>query len=247
MNRFIEKPNLPSSRVSSLVIGERYNDILSERLNALGISVLWMPDMEKLPPPVRGHADLSLLHLGGERFLAAMELPGDFLSRLVELGAKVEQCDLRQDCKYPDDCRLNVAVIGNHVILNPKTAAFVPPAGMIPIRVKQGYARCSVCIIDEISFITSDAGIFRAAVNSGMDPLLISSGNIVLEGYDTGFIGGCAFKLSQNEIAFSGDLRYHPDGERILKFLSQKSIAPVFLTDGPLLDIGGAVLVCEEF
>ena len=246
MNRFIETPNLPSTRVTTLIAGKRYKALLSDRLAALGISALWMPDVEKLPPPVRGHTDLSVLHVGGNRFLAAGELPGSFTASLAALGARVGQCTLPLGNTYPDDCRLNAAVFAEHVILNPGISAFVPPSNMTPVKVKQGYARCSVCIVDGRSFITSDAGICRAAARAGMDVLLISEGNISLEGYNTGFIGGCAFKLSQDRIAFTGALRHHPDGERIFEFLTQKRVEPIFLSDGPLLDIGGAVLVLEE-
>ena len=246
MNRFIETPNLPCGRVTTLIAGKRYKTLLSDRLTALGISVLWMPDLEKLPPPVRGHADLSVLHVGGNRFLAAGELPESFTSGLASLGATVGQCALPLGNTYPDDCRLNAAVFTEHVILNPGVSAFVPPSNMTTVRVRQGYARCSVCIVDERSFITSDAGICRAAARAGMDVLLISEGNISLEGYNTGFIGGCAFKLSQDRIAFTGALRHHPDGEQMLEFMMQKRVEPVFLSDGPLLDIGGTVLVREE-
>ncbi len=247
MNRFISRPNLPQSRVSNIVIGELYKNILSQKLNELGISVIWMPEMEELPHPVRGHADLSLLHLGNDRFIAARELPGTFISALEELGAAVELCTVSQGSRYPADCRLNAAIIGEHIIINPGTAAFEPFASMIPITVKQGYARCSVCIVDERSIITSDNGIYRAASEAGLDVLLISSGHINLKGYGTGFIGGCAFKTAPDEIAFTGDLFYHPDGKKILSFLSEKGVEPRFLTNTPLFDIGGAVILCEDF
>ena len=40
--------------------------------------------------------------------------------------------------------------------------------------------------------------------------LLISSGDIKLEGYDYGFIGGASGKISDNTVVFFGNAEMHP-------------------------------------
>ena len=70
--------------------------------------------------------------------------------------------------KYPEDVRLNCAVIGNKIICNCKTIAqevleyaYVNDYSIIDVN--QGYARCSVCIVNENAIITDDKSIYTAA------------------------------------------------------------------------------------
>lgn len=246
MSGFLTFPNLPQGRAERAVIGERYRGLLSRPLAGLGISVMWMPDIAPLPPQVRGHADMALLHLGGNRFIAARELPEKISDGLTALGAELLRLDMPLADEYPADCPLNIALLGKYVILNPVTAVHLPSAGLTCVSVKQGYSRCSVCIVDESSIITADAGISRAAEKAGLDVLLISAEGIELRGYAFGFIGGCAFKLAPDLLAFTGSLAAHKDGGRILSFLAERRVTPLCLTDGPLVDIGGAVLITEK-
>ena len=74
-----------------------------------------------------------------------------------------------------------------------------------------------------------------------MDVLRIRPGYIELIGYDYGFIGGAAFLINDHTLAFTGALDRHPDKDRILDFLAQHGVQPVFLTEVPIFDIGGAV------
>lgn len=229
-----------------MALGARYRQQLARSLEAMEILPLWIPDIPVLPRPVRGHADLALLHLGNEYFIAAQELPKEIIHQLYESGANLSTSKSPMGEEYPADCGLNAAIIGQNIIMNPETVCFKPPADLHPVNVRQGYSRCNICIVDANSIITSDAGIANAAENQGLDVLFISAGHIHLEGYDTGFIGGCAFKTAQDEIAFTGSTAYHPDAGRISNFLASKGIKPRFLTDDPLFDIGGAVLITEE-
>jgi hypothetical protein len=113
------------------------------------------------------------------------------------------------------------------------------------IHVNQGYTKCSVCVVDERSIITSDFGIAAAARQNGLDVLTIRQGYIELPGFEFGFIGGSAWKLSEHALAFTGRLDDHPDKDRILDYLTARVIEPVFLTDGPIFDIGSAIPIIE--
>lgn len=71
--------------------------------------------------------------------------------------------------------------------------------------------------------------------------LRIRPGYIELAGFDTGFIGGAAFRISERALAFTGRLDSHPDRADIEAFLRSRGIEPVYLTDRPAFDIGSAV------
>ncbi|OIO34530.1 MAG: hypothetical protein AUJ70_00825 [Candidatus Omnitrophica bacterium CG1_02_40_15] len=107
------------------------------------------------------------------------------------------------------------------------------------IKVKQGYAKCSVIPIDEKHIITSDKGIYdRWDVGNGRDRSLhIRPGYIKLPGYKTGFIGG-ASGSHKNKIFFTGSLKNHPDGRLIREFIEKRGKKVVELSSGRLYDVG---------
>ena len=115
------------------------------------------------------------------------------------------------------------------------------PAGLETVNIAQGYAKCSVCVVDGRSVITADRGIAKAALSAGLDVLTVTPGYIELEGFDCGFIGGASFKLAPDVMAFTGTLDGHPDRDAIISFLAVRGIKPLFLTGRPAFDIGSAL------
>lgn len=252
MSRFVENANLPG-KADSIIIGEKYTQILSKPLSYLGIKTILMPDNPFVDPRLSGHTDLSVFHAGGDSLLLAPHLRDTEFSRQLESrGAKLCFADIAQGPLYPADAQLNAALIENRLIYckkvtNSKVLELVKSSReVLPIFVKQGYVNCSICIVDKNSIITSDCGIAEECKKSGMDVLLISPGHFVLDGFDCGFIGGCAFKLSSDSLAFTGSINMHPDKDRILSFLHSHYVNPTFLTDLPAFDIGGAIPITEK-
>lgn len=230
MIRFLETPQLPQGRVQRVALGQRYAPLLRTALSKQGVEILPLPDNPALDLRLRAHADLSLLHLGGAKFLGAAELCWDNLTV----------------CKIPTslcDSALNCCAVGDLWLLCKATAAFKVEGKAIYVR--QRYTRCSVCIVDKHSIITADHGIARACQDA-LDVLEVCPGGIELPGYSTGFLGGASFKLDPETLAFTGTLDAHSDKARIEAFLRQRKVRPLYLTDGPCLDIGSAVLLQEE-
>lgn len=245
MSRFIQRPNLPGGRVECLALGQVYLPQLAPALESMGVRVLPIPQTKTLPVPVSSHADLVLLHAGGSRFIAARELRGrvDWLH-----GMEIDYLEYELEGEYPSDCRLNIAVVGDKVLYSPQCAdrSALTSLGGIGLEVKQGYARCSTCVVSSSAVITADRGISCALGSCGADVLEISPGGIRLDGYDHGFIGGSSFKLAEDVIAFTGSLYQHPDCGRIMEFLRAHSVQAVYLTQEPIFDVGGAVLLTEK-
>ena len=101
---------------------------------------------------------------------------------------------------YPRDCALNACIAGGRFFhrldaSSPEALANLP-AGLETVNIAQGYAKCSVCVVDGRSVITADRGIAKAALSAGLDVLTVTPGYIELEGFDCGFIGGASFKLA---------------------------------------------------
>ena len=252
MSRFVPEANLPGT-CSALIYGAKYAEKIRKSLDFLNIESILLPDNPDIDPRVAGHADLSVLHAGGEKLFLAPYLKGNALAdRMQTRGALLHYPKLRQGHDYPADAQLNLCVLGQNVICNPKTAAaeivdYLTNKCMkrcIPVR--QGYSRCAVCAADADSIITADEGIAAAAEENGLHTLLIRPGYILLDGYPYGFIGGASFKTAPDKLAFTGRIDAHPDCERILSFLSERGIEPVYLTREPVFDIGSAVPIIEN-
>ncbi len=245
--RFIEKPNLPQSRVVTVAIsGSAKKAII--KLNSMGIQTIKLTDNSLLPLPVNSHADLQVLHLYKNHLFSQNE---HLFSG--ELNESFSNITIRQKAgnKYPEDVRLNCAIIGNKIICNKDTIApevieFAEQNQYIIINVNQGYTKCSICVVDENSIITDDKSIFTAAGNFFNDSLFIEKGSIGLNGYNYGFIGGCCGKIDKNKIAFNGAIESHDDYKKILDFLNSHSVECVELHNDRLYDIGGILPLTEE-
>lgn len=246
MTKFVQTPNLPENPVAEAIIGHRYKSALETALRRLNINVLWLSDNKQVDIRLAGHADLSVAHIGGDRFIAAKGQ----IEALHMADGKLLTAEKEQGRKYPLDCALNACIAGEKLICNPAVtdpgilAAFASER-IVPV--KQGYARCGVCVVDKDAIITADRGVAASAVKSGIKTLRISPDGIELDGYASGFIGGASFKISSDLLAFTGRLDRHPDFNLIESFCASRNVRIIYLTDMAAFDIGSAVLVKEYF
>ena len=252
MNQFVDLPHLPR-QCDTILYGKKYADKLGEPLDNLRIKSVFVPDNPNIDPRLAGHADLSVLHAGGERVLLAPYLKGSAAENWLRgAGAEILFPDLRQYAVYPEDAQLNLCQVGEKILYNRKTV----PANIVEnltksralhfINCRQGYTRCASCVVDRRSVITADRGVAARASSAGLSVMLISPGHILLDGFPYGFIGGASFKISERKMVFTGKLDAHPDCRRILQYLEQREIEAVFLTTEPIFDIGSAVPILEK-
>lgn len=239
-------PHLPTQPVRQLLIGECWKSLLEDPLSKRGIRLESLPSNLKLAVPVRGHIDLLIQPVGENIWVAE---PDSFPQAKMKFPClSVLRGSKRLSEKYPKDIAYNGLRIGNHFFHNLKQTDSVvleqlKKQGVILHSVKQGYAKCAVCPITEASAITADAGLAKALRLAGIDVLQITPGNISLPGYDTGLIGGSAFLIAPNCLAFTGNFFRHPDAEKIVRFLETYQIQTDILTDLPLFDIGSALIL----
>lgn len=117
----------------------------------------------------------------------------------------------------------------------------------MPIDVRQGYAKCSIVVVDEDSIITYDQGIAAQCRRlsetdsdyADLSVLLVNPGNVTLQGYSTGFIGGTSGRVGNHTI-FNGDLMAHPQGNLIKEFIESRGLKCSWF-DWPLTDIGSII------
>ncbi|MDB8792035.1 hypothetical protein PN398_15030, partial [Romboutsia sp. 1001216sp1] len=150
------------------------------------------------------------------------------------------------ESKYPNNIQYNVCLFGKYAIHNfdytdKNILKYIKENNLTMINVNQGYTKCSVCIVDENSIITSDEGIYKEVIKHNIDCLLISKGNIDLFNMNYGFIGGCSGLISHKELAFYGNIKLHPDYDKIYDFVKSKNKEIISLSDEKLLDLGSLI------
>lgn len=246
MISIIEKPNLPKGEVRHIILGKKYKEMLERPLISRGIIPVWLPDNPNVDFRLSGHADLSAVHLKDNEIAI---VKGNCIDKeLTSIGFRVITVDVKQSSAYPKDVVLNFCIVGEYCICNKKTssAELIAALPYKVIECNQGYTKCSVLVVNENAIITSDSLIAEKAETNGLDVLLIDDSFVKLEGFNKGFIGGSAFKISKHEIAFTGCIYDSFSKELIESFLDKHSIKSIYLTDKDLFDIGSAIPLTEQ-
>lgn len=246
---FIEKPNLPQSRVRHIIIGEKYRKVLENSLIKHDLSPIWLKNNEFVDERLSGHCDLMSVHLGGRRIAVSEFLKN---SQLINntIISELEMLTVPNptDRAYPMDAGLNICLIGGKLIYNPNTAnnLVISEINCEMITCKQGYTKCSICVADENTIITADNKIARIAAANGIEALTVDKSLASLYGFEYGFIGGAAFKINRNKIAFTGRIKNTYERNKIENFLNKRDIEAIYLTEHELFDIGSAIPLTEE-
>ncbi len=244
--KYVKMPNLPQGRVKSVAISCEAGEAI-KKLNSLGIECIKIQKDKRLPEPVNSHADIQLLHIGNNTVFCYSE---HLCTVEAEQKFNIINIEQKTGNKYPDDARLNCAIISDKIICNKNTVArevleYAEKSGLTVIHVNQGYSRCSVCVVNENAIITDDKSLFTAAQNFFNDAQFISKNSILLKGYDYGFIGGCCGKIDKDLIAFNGAIESHTDYKLITDFLERNNVKCIELHNGRLTDIGGILPLTE--
>ena len=149
--------------------------------------------------------------------------------------------------KYPASAVYNAVQAGRFLIHNTGftddsilEAAGI--SGLKLINVAQGYANCSIAVVDERSIITSDMGIASVMRKNHpeIDVLTISPGHVRLEGFEYGFLGGTSGRID-DYVIFNGNLEEHPDFFKIREFIESRSLKLKYFREYPLTDIGSII------
>ncbi|MCD7827429.1 MAG: hypothetical protein LUG85_02695 [Clostridiales bacterium] len=215
-----------------------------EKLKQNGVKLLEFDGNPSVMPQVKYHSDLSFFYAGNNTVFTAAEAEctGRYLSSLGYCVIPLSKLK----AEYPFDVPLNCVAVGKHFICNTDTVSkkifqYFSDRQYEIIPVSQGYTKCSVVPVTDKALITDDESIFRECILRGLDVLKVSKGNVELEGFPYGFIGGASGKIGDNLIAFNGDINTHENGEGIKKFLSSHGISYISLDKGKLVDVGSII------
>ena len=211
-----------------------------DRLKADFENIVIINENNSLPKPVASHPDLQILKLY-DTIITTKELAKCFNNAIIT--------EAQLGNKYPLDVLLNACLIGNRLFANVEYIDNSVKRVCLEnnteiVHVKQGYANCSTLSIKDKAIISADNSIIKAAGKAGIDTLQIDSGNIRLDGYNYGFIGGASFYCEDNDtVYFFGDIKTHQNGKEIVDFIESYHTKVVSLDNGELCDYGSAIII----
>ena len=233
--------------MNNVILSGKHPEFSAE-LAGLGYRVINSDSVDCFIPYERDHADMQCLFLDDTAFVLSR---CEGLIKALDGRYQIVRCGDNISAKYPENVALNALVLGRRLIarldsLDDKVKSYCIEHNYEFIHVRQGYAKCACAAVSDNAIITADKGIYYSLKEYKADVLLIQEGRVTLEGANCGFIGGASgLDISGciRRLYFSGNIKNHPDYQRIRDFCSKYDTEIISLTNNELTDIGG-MLFC---
>ena len=233
------------------IVDERISEAQERSLLIRGFRTLKLPPHSALGASVASHTDMLICKMGGELISCAEyceRYPYIFtdLSQLAR-GYKISFTADSLSAEYPSDCKLNVLIMSGCIFcrvesVSPYILELAKTLGLKTVPVKQGYPACTVLKLSERVAVTADSGMARALSEAGIEVIKIKEGHISLPPHEFGFIGGAA-GVYGDTVYFLGRIEDHPSHALIKEALDSLGMNAVSLSDEPLRDLGGILLI----
>lgn len=226
----------------SVIVDKFIDKSILSTLEENDITYYKTASLDYLYKPVNTHPDMQIHFIDDSTAVVA---PGvfEYYKNLLPLGVVLLKGKKNPGSTYPDDTAYNVAKVGKRIIgrlasLEGTIKEIYTQKGYDFVDVKQGYAKCNLCVVDENSVITEDEGLYNTLTKTGMNVLKIQAGAVALPFFKNGFLGGASGFVSKNKLAFCGSLENHPDADKIFDFIKNKNVDIIQLSSTKLCDYG---------
>ena len=215
-------------------------------LESMGIKVLFSCKNQNVMTPLMYHADMQIVKTGASSYVCAPECYDYYRNLLKDYSVTITCGNTYLSCNYPGDIAYNIIITEKLAVHNFNYTDSSVKNSLNDkniIDVSQGYTSCTLCLLTDSDFITSDMGIYKSLRYNHCDVLLIDDTSVLLPGFDHGFIGGSTFMLSHDTLAVNGDILSHSDCKKIISFCNEKGIRLISLCDKSIMDIGSFVII----
>lgn len=239
----MQNPFIPLKQANLTIIDGRVDEVTVKKLEKLNIKVIRTIKCADVQESISYHPDIVLHPIDHKTLIVAPNVYDYYADSLSNLGIKVIKGETVLKYDYPFDIAYNVGrlkdiAIHNFKYTDEKLKFYLKKKNLSFINVNQGYTKCSLAIVDDISGITSDSYIYKTLSNQGYHMLLIQPGYINLANEKYGFIGGATGSLSVDTIIFSGTLNHHPDYNKIVNFINERGKNILYLSKNQIADFG---------
>lgn len=233
--------------MTTLIIDYRTNNFEVDNLLSHNCNIIKCPKHPVLYSSIDGHPDIQIF-VKDDSIILQNQASEEFKKILSQNAhnKKIIFSNNTLEKKYPNNIFLNCLCLKDYFIhflkhTDPKVIKAVKDK--ILINVKQGYTKCSTAVVSDSAIITSDESIYNALTKTSVDALLIPPGDILLPGLNYGFIGGTCGLISEDKLAFFGNLKYYKYGTEVKKFLYKHNVEPIYLRDDVLIDRGSILRI----
>ena len=246
---FVAIPNLPKNKINCVIISKITSFTVKSSLKSMGIRQIDSYHFTNVPSGICTHSDLGIWHVGKDWWIASPE-SFSYYQKVLPENIRLSKGKKMVGSEYPSDVPYNAAQLYPYVFHNFKETdsaiiESIKALKLKPIQIKQGYAKCNLCIVSRDAVITEDAGIERIARQLGLDVLKIPAGNISLKGYAYGFIGGATGLLAQDTLGITGIFENKKIENQIKDFCKNHHVYIEHLDKGIPEDIGSILPVTE--
>ena len=215
-------------------------------LDKLGGKDFDISKCSRLDAPVSSHPDMLFSELNDGTLITegAYFYENEVFFKSLPFYERIKPSVTLLAPKYPCDVafdviRHNRIVVGKAPYIAPEIIADATDV----IDVKQGYALCSTLKAKSFA-ITADKHLCKVLMDNNCETLLVSSDNIILNGYNCGFIGGASCVIEKlKTVVFFGNIEAHPDYLRIKDFIESFGYKLTYPKDMPLEDFGGIKII----
>lgn len=228
------------------IIDYRASVKTADALEKYGFNVVLTPHLDHVYTTICGHTDIMLYKPCNKTIIVEPNVVGYFKEKMP--GVEVISGNTILNDKYPYDIAYNVANIGNNIICNKnftdtKILEFANKNGINILNTKQGYAKCSICVISNDAVITSDKNIQSVLNKNNVDVLMVDDSKIKLNNFEHGFIGGATGLLNENILAVNGNIELHSNYNEIIEFCKKYDVEVISLNNEEIFDIGSIIIV----
>lgn len=247
---FAKNSLVVNNKLKLAIIDKRVPKDMEVNLNNMGLNLIKSTSCTNTYNAIKYHPDISICKLNDNNVVVAPNVYNYYKEILTPYGFNIICGNSEIKNKYPYNIHYNIVILKEFAIHNfsytdQAILNYLDKNNFKKINVSQGYCKCSICVVDDNSIITSDIGIYKEVLKYGLDCLLIDKGHIDLFELNYGFIGGSSFLLSKDELVFLGNIKNHPDYNKILNFVESKNKKLISLSENKLLDLGSLIPLIE--
>ncbi len=244
--KFIKESFIPKNDLSLALVDKRVSKSIEKKFNELNIKLIKTYPVDEVYDAIKYHPDISVCKLDYNNIVVSPNVYDYYTKELKKYNFNVIKGNSTLQNKYPKNIQYNACIFGNFAVHNFKYTdkniiEFIEKNNITKINVSQGYSKCNICVVDENSIITSDIGIYNEVIKYDIDCLLIDKGHIDLFNLNYGFIGGCSGLISNDTLAFLGNIKLHPNYYDIYKFVKLKNKNIISLGNENLIDLGSII------
>ena len=227
-----------------LVVNPKASKEMCDTLKSYGHQVIFSMPYPNLKGAISTHPDIQIHSLDANLVITPPDCY-DYYRKLFPDAVKLICGEKNLTDTYPEDSAYNVAKVGRYIFCNTKYTDsklldYYQGVNFSIIHINQGYSKCNIAVLDENTIITEDKGIIANKIS--IRSILVPKGEVSLEGFPYGFIGGaCGGDAKQlfwygnpEKCSYFTSLQQETKGSR------GKYIA---LSPEPLQDLGGIICV----